>query len=139
MVKITKVKSGSKYESLESYSRIVAVDDWIFISNTAGRNYATKEMSEDPIEQTKQCFNNIERALESVGSCLEDVIKTTIRIPEVHDAPSVMKFVGEKLKGIDPQRTVTCSPLGADVYKVEMEFTAYRGASKAETKLIDIS
>lgn len=139
MVQITKVKSGSQYETLESYSRIVAVDDWIFVSNTAGRNYATKEISDDPIEQAKQCFANIERALASVESGLEDIIKSTVRIPNVADAPGVMKYVGERLKGIDPQRTVTCSPLGAAIYKVEIEVTAYRGAGRAEVKRIDIS
>ena len=49
--KIVKVKSGSLYETKESYSRIVAVGDWIFVSNTAGRNYKTREMSPDPVEQ----------------------------------------------------------------------------------------
>ena len=139
MVKITKVKSGSKYETLESYSRIVAVDDWILVSNTAGRNYETREMSTDPIEQTEQCFNNIERALKSVNSCVEDIVASTIRIPNVEDAQSVMAYVGEKFRGIDPQRTVTCAPLGAGDFKVEIEVTAYRGASAAKTQLIDIS
>jgi enamine deaminase RidA (YjgF/YER057c/UK114 family) len=68
--KITKVKPGSIFEEKESYSRIVAVGDWIYVSNTAGRNYKTREMSTDPVEQTKQCFNNIEGALASVGSTL---------------------------------------------------------------------
>ena len=65
MVKITKVKSGSIFETKESYSRIVAVDNWIFVSNTAGRNYRTREMSDDPVEQARQCFHNIEGALKS--------------------------------------------------------------------------
>lgn len=138
MVKITKVKSGSIYEEKESYSRIVAVDDWIFVSNTAGRDYKTREMSTDAVEQAKQCFNNIEGALKSVGSCLEDVVQSRIFIPYVEDAPSVMAYVGERLRGIDPQRTVTCSPLGAPDFKVEIEVTAYRGASKAEIEKITI-
>lgn len=68
MVEVIKVKSGSLYETKESYSRIVAVDNWIYVSNTAGRNYKTREMSTDPVEQATQCFNNIERALASVGA-----------------------------------------------------------------------
>ena len=63
--KIVKVKSGSLYETKESYSRIVAVGDWIFVSNTAGRNYKTREMSPDPVEQAKQCFDNVEAALKA--------------------------------------------------------------------------
>lgn len=139
MVKITKVKSGSIFETKESYSRIVCVDDWIFVSNTAGRNYKTREMSTDPVEQARQCFDNIEGALKAVGSCLEDVVQSKIFIPYVEDAKAVMEYVGERFRGIDPQRTVTCSPLGAPDFKVEIEVTAYRGASKAEVEEITIS
>jgi len=137
--KITKVKSGSIFEEKESYSRIVAVGDWIFVSNTAGRNYKTREMSTDPVEQTKQCLSNIEGALASVGSRLEDVVMSTVIIPNVADARAVMDYVGERFRGIDPARTVTCSPLGAADFKVEIEVTAYRGAGDAEQERITVS
>lgn len=132
--KIIKLKSGSIFEEKESYSRLVSIDDWIFVSNTAGRNYKTREMSEDPVKQAKQCFDNIEGALKAVGSCLEDIVASKIFIPDPADVPSVMAYVGERLKGIDPQRTITCSPLGLTEYKVEMEMTAYRGAGKAQVE-----
>ena len=35
MPKITKVKTGSKFEDIASYSRVVAVDNLIMVSNTA--------------------------------------------------------------------------------------------------------
>ncbi|MGI8398221.1 RidA family protein (plasmid) [Agrobacterium deltaense] len=139
MVEVIKVKSGSLYETKESYSRIVAVDNWIYVSNTAGRNYKTREMSTDPVEQAKQCFNNIERALTSVGANLADVIMSTVYIPNPEDAPTVMAYVGERFKGIDPARTVLCSPLGNTEFKVEIEVTAYKGAGAVEAKYIDIS
>ena len=139
MPKITKVKSGSIFEEKESYSRLVCVGDWIFVSNTGGRNYTTREMSSDAVEQAKQCFDNIEGALNAVGSNLEDIISSKIFIPYVEDAPAVMAYVGERLKGIDPQRTVTCAPLGAADFKVEMEMTAYRGAGSAEVEHMVIS
>ena len=41
MTRIVKVKTGNRLEEISSYSRIVAVDNWIFVSNTAGRNPAT--------------------------------------------------------------------------------------------------
>lgn len=137
--KIVKLKSGSLYEEKESYSRLVCVGDWIFVSNTAGRNYKTREMSTDPVEQARQCFANIEGALKAVGSGLEDIVMSKIFIPNPDDAPAVMAHVGERLKGIDPQRTVTCSPLGLNEFKVEMEMTAYRGAGKAEVERMVIS
>ena len=95
MVDVIKVKSGSIYEEKESYSRLVVVDNWIYVSNTAGRNYKTREMSTDPVEQAKQSLNNVEGALKSVGSRLEDVVMSTIYIPYVEDAPTVMAYIGE--------------------------------------------
>lgn len=138
-VTITKVKSGSPFEEKESYSRIVALDKWIFVSNSAGRNYRTREMSTDPVEQAKQCFHNIEGALASVGATLADVVRSRVFIPNPADAPSVMAFVGEKFRGIDPASTVTCSPLGSPDFKVEIEITAYKGAGVAGAKYIDVS
>lgn len=139
MPKVTKVKSGSIYEEKESYSRVVAVDNWVFVSNTAGRNYKTREMSTDPVEQAKQCFKNIEGALASVGASLADVVRSRVVIPNAADAPAVMAFVGEKFRNIDPCSTVTCPPLGGPDFKVEIEVTAYKGAGAAGAEYINIS
>jgi hypothetical protein len=34
---------------------------------------------------------------------------------------------------------VTCPPLGSEIYKVELEVTAYRGAGSADVERIDTS
>ncbi|MCG8511120.1 MAG: RidA family protein [Rhodospirillales bacterium] len=136
--KVTKVKSGSIYEEKESYSRVVTVDSWIFVSNSAGRNYKTREMSTDAVEQAKQCLANIEGALVSVGAGLADVVRSRVSIPNPEDAPAVMAYVGEKFRGVDPASTVTCTPLGGPDYKVEIEVTAYRGVGEAQQERITI-
>jgi hypothetical protein len=51
----------------------------------------------------------------------------------------VMPLIGQKFRGINPASTVTCPPLGSTVYKVEIEVTAYRGASRAEVEAITVS
>lgn len=136
---IIKLKSGSIYEEKESYSRIVCIDNLILISNTAGRNYKTREISSDPVEQAKQCFHNIEGALKAVGADITDIVASRIFIPNPDDVPLIMAFVGEKLKGIDPQRTINCIPLSSPEFKVEMEMTAYRGAGKAQVEHRSVS
>ncbi len=137
--KVTKVKSGSLFEDKESYSRLVVVDNWIFAANTAGRNYKTREMSTDAVEQARQCFANIEGALASVGASLADVVRSSVIIHNREDAAAVMAVVGEKFRGIDPASTVTCSPLGAPDFKVEIEITAYKGVGAAGSEYIKIS
>ena len=134
MTKVLKIKTGSKFEDLGSYSRLVEVDNWIFVSNTAGRNPQTKEIPEDVIEQTHQVFANIEGALAAVDASLADVVASRVFIQDPADTEAVMTTVGKKFKGINPASTVTCPPLGSTVYKVEIEVTAYRGAGKAETE-----
>ena len=139
MTQILKVKTGSKFEEIASYSRVVAVEDWIFVSNTAGRNPNTQIIPEDVLEQTEQVFANIEHALKSVDASLADVVSSRVFIQNPADTHAVMEFIGTKFRGINPATTVTCPPLGSNVYKVELEVTAYRGASKAKVKEIVIS
>ncbi|MDB4837304.1 RidA family protein [Marinomonas sp.] len=139
MTIITKVKTGSKFEETGSYSRLVAVDNWIYVSNTAGRNPNTKEIPEDVIEQTEQVFRNIENALKAVDSSLEDVVMSRVFIQNPADTHTVMDYIGTKFRNIDPATTVTCPPLGSTTYKVEIEVTAYQGASKADLTKINLA
>ncbi|MFT4021288.1 MAG: Rid family hydrolase [Acinetobacter sp.] len=139
MTKVVKVKTGSKFEEKGSYSRIVAVDNWIFVSNTAGRHPETKLISEDVSEQTLQVFANIEKALAAVDSSLADVVFSRVFIQDPADTETVMDIVGAKFRGINPATTVTCPPLGSTVYKVELEVTAFRGAALAEVEEITVA
>lgn len=139
MAKITRVKTGSPTEKHGSYSRLVAVDDWIFVSNTAGRNPETKTIAEDLAEQTNQVLDNIENALKAVDASLADVVAAKVFIQNPADLQEVVTAYGERMRGIEPTLTLTCPPLGLEEYKVEIEVTAFRGASAAETTEINLS
>jgi enamine deaminase RidA (YjgF/YER057c/UK114 family) len=139
MTNIVKVKTGSKFEEIASYSRLVAVDNWIFVSNSAGRNPDTQEIPEDVIEQTEQVFVNIERALSSVDATLADVVMSRVFIQDPAHIHEVMAYIGTKFKGVNPASTATCPPLGSTTYKIEIEVTAYKGASTAKTQEIMLS
>lgn len=139
MTQIIKVKTGSIFEEKASYSRIVAVDNWIYVSNTAGRNPHTKQIPEDVSEQTLQVFANIEAALAAIDASLQVVVCSRVFIQNPDDVPTVMAIIGEKFRGVNPASTVTCPPLGSTVYKVELEVTAYRGASKANVQEITVA
>ena len=138
MTKIIKVKTGSPLEEIASYSRLVVVDNWIYVSNTAGRNPENKLIPDDLIEQTEQVFINIENALKAVNSSLKDVVMSRVFIQNPADTHTVMEYIGTKFKGINPATTVTNPPLGSAAYKVELEVTAYLGASKAIVEEITI-
>ncbi|RDL45137.1 RidA family protein [Marinomonas piezotolerans] len=139
MTQVTKVKTGSHLEELASYSRAVAVDNWVFVSNTAGRNPETKELADDVMAQAEQVFINVERALAALGASLADVVMSRVFIQDPNDTNNVMTFVGEKFRGVDPATTVTSPPLASTVYKVELEVTAFIGASKANVTTISLA
>lgn len=139
MSTLVKVKTGSKLEEIASYSRVVMVDNWIYVSNTAGRNPVTQEIPEDIIEQTQQVFDNIERALAAVDATLADVVMSRVFIQDPAETHTVMQFIGTKFRGINPATTVTNPPLGSAEYKVEIEVTAYRGAASAQVEEVLIS
>jgi 2-iminobutanoate/2-iminopropanoate deaminase len=139
MTEIIKLKTGSKFEEQGSYSRLVAVDNLIFVSNTAGRNPATKLIAEDLTEQTLQVLRNIEGALTAVGSCLEDVVSARVYVQFTKDIDTIMAAYGQRMRGINPTLTMTCPPLGSTEYKVEIDLIAYRGAAKADVKEMSIT
>ena len=138
MTNIIKVNTASPLEKVASYSRLVVVDNWIYVSNTAGRNPDTKLIPDDLIEQTEQVFSNIEKALKAVDASLQDVVMSRVFIQNPADTHQVMEYIGTKFKGVNPATTVTNPPLGSQVYKVELEVTAYRGAGNVGVQQISI-
>jgi 2-iminobutanoate/2-iminopropanoate deaminase len=139
MPEVFKVKTGNRFEEHGSYSRLVAVDNLIFVSNTAGRNPRTKLIPEDLTEQTLQVLSNIEAALASVDAVLEDVVSARVFVQFPDDVETIMTAYGNRMRGINPTLTMTCPPLGSTEYKVEIDVIAWRGASKADVKELQIT
>lgn len=136
-LEVHKVTSGSPFEARAGYSRAVAVGDWVFVSNTAGIDYATRELPPDARGQALACFVTIEAALAAVGSSLADVVSTRVFVPDAANWDAVIDVLGEKFRGIDPTSTFTAAPL-AGPYLVEIEVTAYRGAGAARVNRVSL-
>jgi enamine deaminase RidA (YjgF/YER057c/UK114 family) len=139
MPKVIKVKTGNRFEEHGSYSRLVAVDDLIFVSNTAGRNPRTKLIPDDLAEQTNQVLDNIAAALASVDAVLADVVSARVYVQFPEHVETIMETYGNRMRGINPVLTMTCPPLGSTQYKVEIDVTAIRGVSKAQVEELLIS
>ena len=69
------ISSGSSFEALAGYSRAVVDDEWVHVSGTTGFDYVTMTISDDPLVQTHQCFENIRTALDQAGLSLDDVVR----------------------------------------------------------------
>jgi len=108
MPEIVKVKSGNLTEETSSYSRLVVAGDTIYVSNTAGRNYVTRELPEDVAGQARQALKNIAGALASVGATLRDVVRIRIFVPDRDDKEIVNKIIGDTVGTADASSRPGC-------------------------------
>lgn len=76
------ISQGSPYEDAAAYSRAVVCDGWVFVSGTTGFDYATMEISDDVVTQTRQTLTNIAWALGEAGATMEDVVRVNYILPQ---------------------------------------------------------
>ncbi|KKB12712.1 hypothetical protein VE25_05605 [Devosia geojensis] len=125
MVAVERVKSGSKYEEMFKFSRLVKVGNWIYSSNTAGRNYETREMSPDVTRQAHQALDNLSGALAAVGARLSDTVRFHVSVGSPEDLEPVLAVIAERVEANDPAHTIAIGPLPHAEMKLELALIAY--------------
>ncbi|WP_172121995.1 Rid family hydrolase [Devosia sp. 919] len=125
MTVVERVKSGSKYEDMFKFSRLVKVDNWIYSSNTAGRNYQTREMSPDTVKQAHQALDNLSGALAGVGAKLSDTVRFHIAVRSPEDLEPVLAVIAERVEANDPAHTISIGPMPHEEMKLEIAVIAY--------------
>src|ERR1700758_5342989 len=96
------ISSGSSFEAEGGYSRAVVDGEWIFVAGTTGFDYAQMTIADDPAEQTRQAFRNIEKALAEAGASLADVVRVRYYMPNAADWPAIVPVLGEVFGTIRP-------------------------------------
>jgi enamine deaminase RidA (YjgF/YER057c/UK114 family) len=124
------ISSGSAFEAQMGYSRAVVVDPWVFVAGTTGFDYSNMTISEDIVQQTEQCFLNIEAALVKAQSSLSEVVRVTYILPVAADFekcwPVMKKYFGE----IRPAATMISAGVADARIQIEIEVTALKGSAK---------
>jgi enamine deaminase RidA (YjgF/YER057c/UK114 family) len=121
------ISSGSVFENQIGYSRAVVAGDWILVSGTTGFDYSAMSISDDLIEQTEQCFKNIEAALRQANSSLNDVVRVMYILPNGSEFeqcwPVLRKYFGD----VRPSAMMISAGLADPRMKIEIEVTALKG------------
>ena len=117
--------SGSKFEKLYNHCRAVRCGDFIFVSGSTGYNYATGEISDDPAEQTRKTFDNIETALQELGANFSDVVQIITYFVNHEDWDAIGSVLNERLEGVHPVNSGVQTGLILPEMKVEISATAY--------------
>ena len=118
------ISSGSTFEHDIGYSRAVVDGEWIFVSGTTGFNYQTMTISDDIVEQTEQCLQNIIDALTQAHANLSDVVRVNYVLPKADAFPLCWPVLRKYFGDIRPAAMMISAGLADPRMKIEIEVTA---------------
>ncbi len=106
-------------KAIGPYSIGIRAYPFVFCSGLAGIDPATNELVQGGIEaETRQTLNNMKNVLESAGSSLDRVVKTTVFLRDIADFARMNAVYAEFFGGTPPARSTiqaAALPKGAAV------------------------
>jgi 2-iminobutanoate/2-iminopropanoate deaminase len=107
------------------YSHAIVANGFVFVAGQTGIDPAAGQLVPGGVvEQTAQAIKNLSSILESAGTSLQNVVKTTVFLHSIADFQAMNKVYGEYFSSNPPARTTVGDidlPGGA---QVEMECIA---------------
>ena len=117
--------SGSSWEPIIGYSRVVRVGNHVFVAGTTASDENGVVGVGDAGAQTRFILEKIGKALEGAGASLENVVRTRIFVRDISEWEAVGRAHGEFFGSILPVTAmVEVSNLIGDEYLVEIEADA---------------
>ena len=128
------ISSGSKFEAEIGYSRAVVDGEWVFVSGTTGYNYATMTISDNIVEQTEQCLQNISAALKQANASMNDVVRVTYVLPNASEFEQCFPVLKKYFGNVRPAVMMLAAGLADAAMKIEIQVTAKKQARSAGKK-----
>jgi enamine deaminase RidA (YjgF/YER057c/UK114 family) len=118
------ISSGSQFEHDIGYSRAVVDGEWVFVSGTTGFDYAAMTISDNLLDQTEQCFKNIQSALHEAGAEFADVVRVTYVLPNASRFSDCWPVLRKYFGAVRPAAMMICAGLADPRMQIEIEVTA---------------
>jgi len=104
MKKVLNTEKAPK--ALGPYSQGIEAGGFIFLSGQLGLDPKSNEFAAGGIaEQTHQSLTNLKNIIESAGSSMENVVKTTVFLNDMNDFQAMNTVYGEFFKSEPPARS----------------------------------
>jgi enamine deaminase RidA (YjgF/YER057c/UK114 family) len=128
-VSVIRLGSGSPWEGIVGYSRVVVRGDTAWVSGTTSLVDGVAAHPGDAGTQTRQALTIIREALERAGFTLADVVRTRMFVTDISRWEEIGRVHGEFFGDVRPASTmVQVAALIDPALLVEIEADAVRGA-----------
>ena len=125
---VRRLNSGSPWEGIVGYSRVVVRGDAAWVSGTSSTVKGVVTHPDDAGAQTRRALQTIQESLERAGFTLADVVRTRMFVTDIDRWPEVARAHVEVFGSVRPAATmVEVSRLIAPGLLVEVEADAWVG------------
>jgi enamine deaminase RidA (YjgF/YER057c/UK114 family) len=126
---VRRLNSGSPWEGVVGYSRVVVRGDAAWVSGTTSTVDGVVIHPGDAGAQTREALRILEQALERAGFTLADVVRTRMFVTDISRWEEIGRAHGEVFGDVRPASSMLqVSALIDPAMLVEIEADAVRGA-----------
>jgi 2-iminobutanoate/2-iminopropanoate deaminase len=117
------------------FSHATVVGPWVFVSGMGGLDPKTGEVvSDDVIEQSRQCLRNIEAILAASGATLQQVAKCTLYLTDMADYARVNNVYEQMFAPNKPARTCVAVSALPVRERMKIDAIAYKNEPELGSK-----